>query len=40
MFQTASVALRVIIPMNFAKRRTHAAQYINEANYGNTVSSD
>jgi HK97 family phage major capsid protein len=40
MFQTASVALRVIIPMNFAKRRTHAVQYINEANYGNTVSSD
>ncbi len=38
MFQTASVALRVIIPMNFQKRRSHAAQYITGANYGSWVS--
>ena len=38
MFQTASVAMRVIIPMNFAKRRSHAAQYITGANYGAWVS--
>ena len=38
MFQTASVALRVIIPMNFQKRRSHAAQYITGASYGAWVS--
>lgn len=38
MFQTASVALRVIIPMNFSKRRSHAAQYIAGASYGAWVS--
>lgn len=35
MFQTASIAFRVIIPMNFQKRRSHAAQYISGAAYGN-----
>lgn len=39
MFQTASVALRVIIPMNFQKRRTHAVQYVSNADYGDVMSN-
>ena len=38
MFQTESTAFKVVIPINFAKRRTHAAQYITGANYGSFVS--
>lgn len=38
MFQTESVALKVVRPLSFAKRRTHVAQYINDADYGNTSS--
>jgi HK97 family phage major capsid protein/HK97 family phage prohead protease len=34
MFQTENVALKVVRPMNFAKRRASAVQYINNANYG------
>ena len=40
MFQSESTAFKVVMPINFAKRRSHAAQFVNEANYGNTVSSD
>jgi len=38
MFQTDSVALKVVMPIDFAKRRSHAVQYINDADYG-AVSS-
>lgn len=34
MFQTESTAIKVVRSMNFAKRRTHAAQYIEGAHYG------
>lgn len=34
MFQTESVALKVVRPLSFAKRRTHVVQYIDDANYG------
>lgn len=33
MFQTDSVAIKVVRPISFAKRRSHAAQYINDAAY-------
>lgn len=36
MFQTESVAFKIVQPMNFQKRRTHAAQYIADAQYGET----
>lgn len=38
MFQTESVALKVVMPIDFAKRRSGAVQYINDADYG-AVSS-
>lgn len=34
MFQTESVALKVIRPLNFAKRRASAVAYIGDADYG------
>lgn len=38
MFQTESVAIKVVRSMNFAKRRAHAVQYVDDADYG-AVSS-
>jgi len=38
MFQTDSVAFRVIRPIGWAKRRAGAVQYIKEADYGNPES--
>jgi len=38
MFQTESTAFKAVIPINFAKRRSHAAQYITGATYGAFVS--
>lgn len=34
MFQTESVAIKVVRPLNFAKRRASAVQYIGDADYG------
>lgn len=34
MFQTESTAIKVVRSMNFAKRRSHAVQYIEGAHYG------
>ena len=39
MFQTESVAFKVVRPINFAKRRSHAAQYIGDAQYGDSTST-
>lgn len=39
MFQTDSVALKVVRPINFAKRRASAVAYINDASYSNGASS-
>jgi len=39
MFQTESVALKVVRPLNFAKRRTSAVAYISDADYGQATSS-
>jgi len=33
MFQTESVAVKVVQSMNFAKRRTSAVAYVGDANY-------
>lgn len=38
MFQSESTAFKVVRSMNFAKRRTHAAQIITDAYYGNSQS--
>ncbi len=38
MFQTESTAFKVVVPINFAKRRSHAAQYITGASYGGWAS--
>jgi HK97 family phage major capsid protein len=38
MFQAESTAIKVVRSMNFAKRRTHAAQYIDDAAYGAQAS--
>ena len=38
MFQTESTAFKVVVPINFAKRRTTAVQYITGASYGAWVS--
>jgi len=38
MFQAGMVALRVIIPINFAKRRSTAVAWIDNAHYGTTGS--
>jgi len=34
MFQTESVAIKIVRPLNYAKRRSHVTQYIDDANYG------
>lgn len=39
MYQTESVALKAVLPMNFQKRRTSAIAYINDADYGGAVST-
>lgn len=39
MFQTESVAFKVVRPINYAKRRTHAAQFISDAAYGDSTST-
>lgn len=39
MFQTESVALKVVRPLSYAKRRASAVAYIDDANYGNATSS-
>ena len=36
MWQTESVAFKVVRPINFQKRRTHAVQFISDAQYGTT----
>lgn len=38
MFQEESTALKVVRPINFAKRRTSAVAYIDDADYGSTAS--
>lgn len=38
MFQTEQTAFKIVRSMNFAKRRTHAAQIITDAYYGNSQS--
>ncbi|WP_043620469.1 phage major capsid protein [Ensifer sp. ZNC0028] len=38
MFQTESVAIKVVRPLNFAKRRASAVAYIGNADYGAAVS--
>lgn len=39
MFQTESVALKVVRPLNFAKRRASAVAYIGDADYGAVAGS-
>lgn len=39
MFETDSVALKVVVDIDFQKRRAHAAQYINDADYGGSIST-
>lgn len=39
MFQTESVAIKVVQSMNFAKRRNSAVAFINNAAYGSSVST-
>ena len=39
MFQTENVAFKVVRPINFAKRRTHAAQFIDGAAYTSAPAS-
>ncbi|KTF68673.1 phage major capsid protein [Sphingomonas sp. HT-1] len=38
MFQTESVALKVVRPLNFAKRRASAVAYVGDADYGTPVT--
>lgn len=38
MFQTESTAIKVVRPINFAKRRSGVVQYVNDADYGAVVS--
>lgn len=38
MYQTDSVALKVVRPLNFAKRRTSAVAFIGDADYGSPTS--
>jgi hypothetical protein len=33
-FQTESILFKVVRNVNYAKRRSHAVQYIDNANYG------
>lgn len=39
MFQTDSVAIKVVRPLNFAKRRASAVAYVGDANYGTLSGS-
>jgi HK97 family phage major capsid protein len=39
MFQTESVAFKVVRPINYQKRRSHAAQFISDAAYGDSTST-
>lgn len=39
MYQTESIAVKAVMPMNFQKRRTSAIAYINDADYGGAVST-
>lgn len=39
MFQTESVAFKVVMPMNFARRRESAVAWIGDADYGGSVST-
>ena len=39
MFQTESVAFKVVIPMNFARRRESAVAWISDADYGGAIST-
>jgi len=39
MFQTDSVAVKVVVPIDYQKRRTSAVQYINDADYGGAIST-
>lgn len=38
MYQTESTAIKVVRSINYAKRRSHAVQYIDNAEYGGVVS--
>lgn len=38
MFQSESTAIKVVRPINFAKRRTGVVQYVNDADYGAVAS--
>lgn len=39
MFQTDSVGMKVVIPINFQRRRTSAVAWINDADYGGAIST-
>ena len=39
MFQNESTAIKVVRPINFAKRRATAVDYISDADYGSNVSA-
>ena len=39
MFQTESVAFKVVMPMNFARRRESAVAWISDADYGGAIST-
>jgi len=39
MYQTESVAMKAVMPMNFQKRRASAVAYISDADYGGAVST-
>jgi hypothetical protein len=39
MFQTDSVALKVVQSINFARRRTSAVAWISNADYGGGIST-
>jgi hypothetical protein len=39
MFQTDSISMKTVMPMNFQKRRTSAVQYISDADYGGAIST-
>lgn len=38
MFQTESMAIKAVMPINFARRRESAVAWINDADYGGTIS--
>lgn len=39
MYQTDSIAMKAVMPMNFQKRRASAVAYINDADYGGSIST-